>query len=135
MNRISQIIDLRGRDLFLFGARLSFGCWLTYVGLMKWLGGPVGFIGYIVGTFEKTWVPELLATGLGWIIIIAEPVIGLWLLAGIKPRWAWIGTAKLMFLVMFGKTILQDFATVANNWQYLVLALACAALTEDKKPT
>jgi len=133
MNQISVILNKDTREFFLFGLRLSFGFWILYVGLGKWLAGPAGFIGYIVNQFNETWVPELLSSGLGWIIIIAEPLVGLWLLAGVKQRLAWVAASKLMFLLMFGKTILGDYATVANNWQYLVIAIAAAAWTKPEE--
>ena len=67
---------------------------------------------------------------LAWLIVVAEPVLGAWLLSGKRQRAAWTATAKLMFLLMFGQTMLQKHDVVANNWQYFVLALVCAALSE-----
>ena len=123
------ILGLPPREFFLFYARMAFGGWLLYVGAMKWIGGAGGFVGYIGSQFAETWVPMPLVAGLGWFIIIAEPLFGLWLLSGKTPRLAWAATADLMFVLMMGQTILKQFPTVANNWQYVVFAAACAALS------
>ncbi|MFM1846929.1 MAG: hypothetical protein RL417_403 [Pseudomonadota bacterium] len=122
---------LRGdaRECFLGSVRLFFGGWLLFVGLSKVLGGPAGFVGYIESEFAATWLPGALVALLAWVILVAEPLVGGWLLVGKRQRLAWLCAAALMFLLMIGKTILRDFATVANNWQYLVLCLAAAAWT------
>lgn len=129
MKRCCNIKDMDSCTLFVCGARLAFGAWLFYVGLAKWIGGASGFIGYISGTFADTWLPAALVVATGWIIIISEPLLGLWLLSGRCQRMAWLGSALLMFLLLMGQTILKQHATVANIWQFLVLALVCASLS------
>ena len=126
-------LQAEGKELFLFGLRWSFGFWLLYVGAMKWINGPAGFIGYIGKDFANAWPPEIMITVLGWIIVVAEPLLGLLLIIGWRPRLVWLATAKLMWILMFGKTIVQDYPTVANNWQYFVLALAACCLTPPEK--
>lgn len=123
-------LEMEPRELFLLGARIGFGSFLLYVGLMKWVGGPVGFIGYLHSAFSETWVPGLLTTILAWIIMVTEPLIGLWILIGKCPRLSWVAAAKLVLLLTFGKIILKDFATVAHNFQYYFLCLGCAALAK-----
>ncbi|MFN8388771.1 MAG: DoxX family membrane protein [Bdellovibrionota bacterium] len=123
--------SIGSRDYFLFGMRLAFGIWLLYVGLFKWFGmGPTAFVGFISSDFEKTWSPAALNTALAWLILLAEPVAGLLLLAGIRPRLSWSLTALLMFLLVIGQTMLMKPDVIAN-WQYFVLTLVCAALSEE----
>ncbi len=118
------------RKFFLFGMRFSFGIRLLYVGLTKWLIiGPEAFVGFITTEFDKTWSPHLLNTFLAWLIIIAEPVLALFILSGRKARMAWMATSMLMFLLVIGQTILMK-PDVAGNWQYLVLTLICASLSD-----
>ena len=132
---IPKLSDFRKADagqLFRLVMRFYFGVWLLYVGGSKWIpAGPGGFIGYLGsdGQFGASWVPAVLVTVLGWIIVAAEPLLALWLLSGKHERLAWLLTSKLMFMLMFGQTILQQYPAVANNWQYVALALACAALS------
>lgn len=114
------------------GMRLFFGVWLLYVGMVKWiLFGPENFVGFITAAFNATWSPPILNSALAWIIIIAEPLAALWILSGKKPRTAWMSTAMLMFLLLFGQTILQK-ETVTDNWHYVIIALVCAALSDPE---
>lgn len=109
-----------------------FGLWLLYVGLMKWfVFGPGQFISMLEGSFAKTWVPPLLTRGLTIIILVAEPLLGLWLMSCKLRKLAWFFTSLLMFQLMLGQTILQE-QTVFQNWGYCVLAVLCFALSENK---
>jgi uncharacterized membrane protein YphA (DoxX/SURF4 family) len=128
---IERLLKGDPRECFLVSLRVTFGVWLLFVGLSKFLGGATGFVGYIEGEFAATWLPPIVTTVTAYLILVAEPVVGGWLLLGKKQRLAWLSAALLMFLLMFGKTILRDFATVANNWQYVVLCLVAAALTHS----
>lgn len=121
------------RRFFLCGMRLFFGLWLLYVGLYKWVGmGPEVFVGYITAEFDKTWSPHLLNVLLAWLIMIAEPVLAALILAGRRARLVWALTTLLMFLLTIGQTILMKPEMIAN-WQFLVLTLACAALSDPGK--
>ena len=120
------------RKFFLYGMRIFFGIWLLYAALVKWFFmGPQNFAGYIVGAFDKTWSPHLLNVALAWLILIAEPVLALGILSGKKPRTIWTLTTLLMFLLTMGQTILMK-PDVFANWQYLVLTLTCAALSDPE---
>ncbi len=118
------------RKFFLCGMRLFFGLWLLYVGVTKWiLMGPHTFVGFITTEFDKTWSPHLLNVVLAWLIIIAEPVLAVLILSGTKVRLVWTLTSLLMFILTIGQTILMKPDVIAN-WQYLVLTLVCAALSD-----
>jgi uncharacterized membrane protein YphA (DoxX/SURF4 family) len=119
------------RRYFLFGARIYFGLWILYAGVVKWIQfGASGFVGFIAESFDKTWSPHALNVVLAWIILIAEPVSGIWLLTGRCQRRAWSLTSLLMFMLMFGQTLLMK-PEVTDNWHYVVFALVCAALSDD----
>ena len=123
------------RGFFLCGMRLCFGLWLLFVGLSKWIFmGPGTFVGYITAQFDKTWSPHILNVVLGWLIIIAEPVLAVLVLSGKRARLMWALTALLMFLLTIGQTILMKPDVIAN-WQYLVLVLICAALSDPDPST
>ena len=130
---IMNFLKLDTRAFLLTSLRWTFGFWLLYVGVGKWLGGPAGFVGYIETQFAATWLPAILTTTTAWIIIIAEPLIGLWLMLGKVQRLAWIAAAGLMFMLTFGQTVLQEYESVANNWQYLILCLVAAAWTRPEE--
>ena len=122
------------RRFFLFGMRLFFGLWLLYAGLSKWIFmGPAIFVGHINAQFDKTWSPHVLNVLLAWLIMVAEPVLAVLILSGRKARKAWALASLFMFLLVVGQTILMKPDVIAN-WQYLVLVLACAALSDPDPP-
>ena len=121
------------RKYFLFGMRFFFGIWLLYAGLVKWIMiGPENFVGFITADFDKTWSPHALNVTLAWLIMIAEPILAALILTGKKPRTVWTLTALLMFLLTMGQTILMKPDVIAN-WEYLVLTLVCAALSDPEE--
>jgi hypothetical protein len=69
---------------------------------------------------------------LAWVILVAEPVLGVLLLLGQKSRCVWTLTSLLMFMLMFGQTLLQKYDMVASLWMYTIFALACAALSDPE---
>jgi len=102
---------------------------LAYAGLYKLLViGLPGFIGYMQTTFAKTWVPEALVSYSSYAIVAAEVLLCICLVVGVLPRIAWVLTAILMFGLLVGQTVLQDYNNVANIWQYLILCIVCASL-------
>lgn len=118
------------RRFFLCGMRFYFGLWLLYVGLSKWIFmGPDTFVGWITTEFDKTWSPHALNVLLAWVILVAEPVLGALILIGRKARMVWALTSLLMFMLTVGQTILMKPDVIAN-WQYLVLTLVCAAMSD-----
>ena len=132
MSALDRILKLKSMELFLLGARVCFGIWILYLGIGKWVNGPAGFVGYIESGFGSTWIPGILLTIMAWLILIAEPLFGLWLLSGKRQRLAWLCTALLMFILTMGQTVLGEYGVVANNWQYLILALVCASWSDAK---
>jgi len=128
-----SFLRLEAKAFFVFAMRWFFGLWLLYVGLVKWITiGPMPFTGMIATQFDKTWSPHALNIVLAWVIIVAEPVLASLVLWGRKPRLVWTLVAVLMFMLAMGQTILMK-PDVIVNWQYTVLALACAALSEPDK--
>ena len=126
-----EFLNYDTRRFFLFGIRFFFGLWLLYAGLSKWIFlGPGTFVGFIAGQFDKTWSPHMLNVSLAWLIMVAEPVLAMLILSGRKAREVWTLTSLFMFLLTIGQTILMKPDVIAN-WQFLVLALACAALSPD----
>ena len=119
------------RRWFLLLIRLSFGLWLLYAGLYKWLGMNVS--DFVAGTVKmftdaKAWPPEWLLIPSAWAIAIAEPVLAGLLLSGVKPRLIWTLTGALMFQLTLGLSILQ-MPSAADNWQFIVISAVAAALS------
>ena len=125
-----EFLSYDTRRFFLFGIRFFFGSWFLYAGLSKWIFmGPGTFVGYIATQFDKTWSPHVLNVLLAWLIMVAEPVLAVLILSGRKARKAWALASLFMFLLVVGQTILMKPDVIAN-WQFLVLVLLCAALSD-----
>jgi len=117
------------RRYFLLLMRVFFGLWLLFAGLNKWIPkGPAPFIEQTQTMFADAWPPRWLITILAWLIAISEVVLALLILSGWKPRLIWSLTAALMFMLMMGLSILM-LPNAADNWQFIVLASVCAALS------
>ncbi len=118
------------RKFFLLGVRIYFGLWLLYAAVMKWaFMGPSMFVNFITADFDKTWSPHVLNVFLAWLILVAEPVLAILILSGTKARKVWALTSLFMFMLTFGQTLLMK-PEVNANWQYLILVLLCAALSD-----
>lgn len=128
-----RVLCLETRSFWLLGIRFFFGVWFLYAGLYKWIAmGPEMFVGFITAEFDNTWSPHFLNVILAWVILIAEVILPIWILSGKFPRLAWSLTALFMFMLVLGQSLLMKPDVIAN-WQYLVLTLACAALSEPIK--
>jgi|ERR1044071_1413922 uncharacterized membrane protein YphA (DoxX/SURF4 family) len=127
-----QCLTYDTRRFFVYGVRFYFGVWLLYAGLFKWISlGPNTFVGFITSDFDKTWSPHGLNVFLAWLIMFAEPVLSLLILSGKKARAVWALTSLFMFMLVTGQTLLMKPDVIAN-WQYLILTLVCAALSDPE---
>jgi hypothetical protein len=59
-----------------------------------------------------------------------EPVLAVLILSGKHARKIWTLASLFMFMLTLGQTILMKPDVIAN-WQYLVLTLTCAALSDS----
>jgi thiosulfate dehydrogenase [quinone] large subunit len=103
---------LTGLDFFMHGfARIFTGTHLS------------GFAQGMVRSMASTPLPPALTLATGYAVPCTELLIGSLLLLGIFTRPALIMAFLLMFVLMFGVTLKQDWATAGNQLLYgLVLA-------------
>lgn len=128
-----DFLNYDARRFFLLAVRICFGIWLMYAGFFKWFSiGGGAFADAIAADFDKTRSPHMLNIALACLIFVAEPVLALFLLSGRQQRIAWTLTAALMFLLTLGQSILMKPDVIAN-WQYLVLTIVCAALSDPPR--
>jgi uncharacterized membrane protein YphA (DoxX/SURF4 family) len=126
-------LNYDSRRFFLCAIRFFFGIWLLYVGLFKWFSfGTEAFVNAITTDFDKTWSPHALNVFLAWLILFVEPALALLILIGKKPRIVWALTSLFLFMLTIGQTMLLK-PDVIVNWQYCVLALVCAALSDPNQ--
>lgn len=79
-----------------------------------------GFSNWMVGSFEKSFLPGALVTPFSYILPVAEFVIGLLLLIGLFTKPALIAGGATMILLIFG-------ATMVENWEALPSQMIHAA--------
>ena len=83
-----------------------------------------GFAQGMVKSMAGTPLPAGLVLGTGYAVPCAELVIGVMLLAGVGVRFALLLGFLLMFVLMFGITLKQDWNVAGQQLQYgLVLAV------------
>ncbi len=97
------------------------GIFLIY-GINKMMAYP-GIVDRLTGGFADTWLPSFAVVPLGYIIPIAELVLGITLVLGIKYRESLVATGLLMIVLTVGMAIQGNSETVARNLVYL---LVCA---------
>src|SRR5277367_401423 len=101
---------LKERDLALAHgfARIGLGLNIATHGLTR-LGMIPGFAAETVKMFSPTFLPPLLVNATAYLIPPAELVIGLFLIAGLFLRPTLALGLLLMFQLMFGMTLLQQW--------------------------
>jgi thiosulfate dehydrogenase [quinone] large subunit len=105
---------LTGLDFFMHGfARIFTGTHLS------------GFAQGMVKLMASTPLPPALTLATGYAVPCVELLIGILLLLGVFTRAALTSAFLLMFVLMFGVTLKQDWATAGNQ---LVYGLVLAAL-------
>ena len=92
----------------------------------KFQGGLGNVVQSFQTLFQNSWLPmplvKLHARLTPWI----ELLIPIWLLVGIRLRWAWILTGLFLVSLSFGMVVAGQGAVAATNYSYLLLA--CAGL-------
>jgi len=93
--------------------------------LVRTIGHPVMWMGQLISLLDRTLNHESMPIARRR----AAGVLAVLILSGKKARLVWALTSLFMFMLAFGQTLLMKPDVIAN-WQYLVLALVCAALSE-----
>ncbi len=105
-----------------FLLRLPIGVLFLFAGLNKFLGGYGNFVGWILQEMtEKTWLPKVLLYPYAYALPFIEAIVGVLLILGLLTRPVLIVTALLLTSLMFGKVLAQDYATAANNANYVLI--------------
>ncbi|WP_428101286.1 MauE/DoxX family redox-associated membrane protein [Candidatus Rariloculus sp.] len=101
---------------------------------MFWHGavrvGPAygAFVEATQAQFAETWLPMWLVTLEARLIPGVEVVVGVLLLVGYKTRWAIVAAMILMYTLVFGMIILQNWEVVARH---LIYALSLYVLLHN----
>ncbi len=88
--------------------------------------GLDGIVTFFQNAFKDTWLPLPLVRIHARIVPFAEALIPIWLIVGVKLRFAWVFTAFFMTTLAFGMMVAKEYATAASN--YLYVLISCAGL-------
>jgi thiosulfate dehydrogenase (quinone) large subunit len=112
--------QLRSRDLALAHglARIGLGIDIAVHGLVR-LGDIPGFASETVKMFAHTFLPSKAVLAAAYFIPPAESLIGILLIAGLFLRPTLIAGLLLMFQLMFGIALLQQWAVAGLQLFYV----------------
>lgn len=106
--------------------RISIGSLFLGAGIIKISGGVDGSIAYYMSMFEKSIFPIFLVKIHASVIMFVELLLGVWLLSGIKLRFAWIASIITLLSLAFGMIFTYKFDVVSDN--YIYVALSCLGI-------
>lgn len=93
------------------------------------IGNISGFVSGMVSTFQDTFMPTFLVQIMAFLVSPIELIFGLLLLLGLFTRLSLIVLLCLMFVLMYGVTLLQNWDTAGGQLIYdLILCLLLAGL-------
>lgn len=101
--------------------RLSLGLVTFLHGVVRLAGHYHQFVDSTLQSFGKTPLPAGAVHFAALCIPPVEAVLGFFILTGLLTRLALIGGALLMILLLFGKSMQQDWTTVAIQLLYALL--------------
>jgi thiosulfate dehydrogenase [quinone] large subunit len=101
--------------------RVSLGMDFLGHGAVRLLHGVGAFAAGMVKQMAETPLPAGFVHGFGLVLPVVELTLGVALLLGLLTRWALIGGALLMLVLMFGVTLRQDWATAGMQLIYCFL--------------
>lgn len=91
--------------------------------IIKVKGGISGNIDYYLSIFKDSDFPIFLVKFHASIIMIVEFALGIWLLAGVKLKFAWLASALTLISLAFGMIFVYKFETVSDNYIYVVISM------------
>ena len=116
---------LSGFQLAYLVLRLIFGIDLFGHGFVRLAGRYSTFHASMMEEFSKSILPEALISLTGWVIPPWEMIVGALVFIGYKTREGLLGTAAVLFILIFG-------ACMVENWRavnvILVHSLVCCIL-------
>ncbi len=103
--------------------RLSMGMLFFIAGLNKFVGqgGASGAAQWIIGEFKETYLPLFLVVPYAYVLPYFEILLGAALILGIFTRAALLVCGLLLISLALGNAVTHDYATVANNLNYVLI--------------
>ena len=116
-----DFFGLSNKELGFLIARIGLGVNLFFHGLVR-LPHLSGFVQAMETKFADSMLPMFLVTPMAHAIPVAELVIGLMLLLGIATRYALLGVAIQMLVLITGCCFVEEWGPINSQMFLLVLA-------------
>ena len=117
----STLSNLNNSELAYFLLRAGLGINIFFHGFVR-IPKLQTFAESMISKFDGSMLPKFMVTPMAYFIPIAEVIIGAGILLGIKTKLALTGNALLMFILIFGCCMIENFN--ALNSQMLVLFIS-----------
>ncbi len=98
--------------------RLGLGLNILFHGIVRLQNGE-GFKDSLEKEFENTFLPQALLKVFGFILPILETIIGFFLSIGLFTEFTLISGTVLIFILMFGKSLKNDWQVVSLQMIYV----------------
>ena len=109
--------------------RITLGVNIFFHGAMRIITGLDAWVLMQGAAFTKTLLPMWSVHAFLYVLPFIEVALGTLTTLGLFTRWALIGGSVMMFILVFGNDMRQDWGTVGNNMHYvLYYALLIATL-------
>lgn len=93
-----------------------------------------GFVkGYLVPAFEKTFLPGWMVAVYGYALPFVEFGLGVLLLIGLFRNCTLLLAGATLITLAFGQMLLQQHATVANIFLYILMTAAALVLSDHDR--
>jgi thiosulfate dehydrogenase [quinone] large subunit len=92
-----------------------------------------GFSKWMVGQFQKSYVPEALIVPFSYILPFAELIVGVLLLVGLFTRQAAIAGAIVMILLIFGTTSIENWEAIPVQLIHVAFLVVVVQFMPGKK--
>ena len=117
----SGLFGLSNKELGFLVARVGLAVNLLFHGIAR-LPNLSGFVKAMEAKFAESMLPMFLVTPMAHAIPIVELVIGILLLLGIATRFALLGAAAQMLVLIIGCCLVQEWGPINSQMFLLVLA-------------
>jgi thiosulfate dehydrogenase [quinone] large subunit len=109
--------------------RITLGVNIFFHGAMRLITGLNAWVAFQGDAFTETFLPMWSVHAFLTVLPFIEVFLGALTTLGLYTRWSLIGGSLMMFVLVFGNLVRQDWGTVGNNMHYvLYYALMIAAL-------
>ena len=86
----------------------------------KFQRGLESTVVFFQGAFRDSWLPMRLVTLHARCVPWVEAGLVVWLIVGLRLRWAWIVAALFLTSLAFGMMVVEKFAVASANFNYVL---------------